>query len=248
MGVMRRIGRDAHRHLRGDTVLPVTISASTLMSMSSIDLDTIMPLLLILVLVAFMAIFIAVAYWSRQRHNRAWEDFATRTGLAFEPGRFLGAPRVSGAYRGHPLLVDTYTVHHGKSSTTYARIALGLNRPTGLSLTLYNEGVFASLGKILGGQDIQTGDAELDRRFIIKGQPEQAIRTLFLTGGWTQKLQAARAVHLEVDSQSVRFRTTGVIRDVDYLQSLLDMVSTLADAIEHVSESPVTAPVSGWGR
>lgn len=216
------------------------------MPMSNSSLDNLIPLLLILALVAFMAIFVAVAYWSRQRHNRAWEDFATRTGLAFEPGGLLGAPRVRGAYRGHSLLVDTYTVHHGKSSTTYTRIALGLNRPGGLSLTLYNEGVFSQLGKLLGGQDIQTGDAELDRRFIIRGQPEQALRTLFVTGGWTQKLQAARAVHIEVDSQSVRFRTTGVIRDADYLQSLLDMLGALADAVEHVSESSAAAPMTGW--
>jgi len=214
------------------------------MPMSDSNLDNLMPWLLILAMFAFLAIFIAVAYWSRQRHNRAWEDFATRTGLAFEPGRLLGAPRVQGSYRGHSLLVDTYTVHHGKSSTTYTRIALGLNRPTGLALILYNEGVFAKLGKILGGQDIQTGDAELDERFVIKGQPEQAIRTLFVTGGWTQKLHGARAVHIEVDAQSVRFRTTGVIRDVDYLQSLLDMLGTLADSVEHVSESPLT----GWGQ
>jgi len=200
-------------------------------------------LLPFLIAIGLLVLFGMIAYLRRQARQQAWSELAARTGLTFESRSIFAPMRVAGNYRGRSLTLDTFTRHSGKNSTTYTRIQLGTNNPCALSLAIYDENVLSKLGKALGMQDIQTGDDELDRRFTIKGQPEQVIANLFTSIGLRQKLLEARSVHVEVRGQQVYWQQRGAESNADYLQFLFDLLSDLAEAVDHA----VGGAPAAWG-
>jgi hypothetical protein len=201
---------------------------------------TMLPFLFV---AGLLVVFGVIAYLRRQARQQAWSELAARTGLTFEPGGIFSRTVVTGNYRGRPLTLDTFTRHSGKNSTTYTRIQLGVNNPSALSLAIYDENVLSKVGKALGVQDIQTGDDELDRRFIIKGQPEPVIASLFTSISLRQKLLEAHSVHVEVKGQQVYWQQRGAESNADYLQSLFDLLSDLAEAVDRAGGG---APAA-WG-
>ena len=190
---------------------------------------TVLPFLLV---VGMLVIFAVLAYLRRQTRQQAWSELAVRTSLTFEPGALFSPMRVTGTYRGRPLALDTYTRSSGKSSTTYTRIRMSVNNPSALSLAIYDENVLSKLGKVLGMQDIQVGDDELDRRFTFKGRPEPVLASLLTSAGLRQKLLEARSVHVEANGQEVYWQHRGAESNADYLQFLFDLLSDLAEAVD----------------
>ena len=190
-------------------------------------------LLQCLFFVGVFALVFAVAYFGRRAQQTAWSDLAARTGLTFEPGGFFGpVPRVTGAYRGHPLTLDTFTRGSGKNRTTYTRIVLFVNNAANVYLALYQESVFSKIGKFFGMQDIQIGDEEIDRRFIIKSKPESFAASPFTSISLRQQLLQARVLNVEVDGRELTFEQVGVLKEAEYLKFLFDLLSQLAEKVE----------------
>ena len=188
--------------------------------------------------VGIIALALGVAYFNRRAQERAWREVGERTGLTFEPGTaYLGGlvrtpPRVTGTYRRHPLTLDTFTRGSGKSRTTYTRLVLFVNNAANVYLALYQESVFSKIGKFFGMQDIQVGDEEVDRRFIIKSKPESFAAGLFTGISLRERLLQARVLNVEVDGRELTFEQVGVLTDVDYLKFLFDLLTELAEAVE----------------
>ena len=195
----------------------------------TLPVTTLLPFLLI---VGILVLFAVLAYLGRRARQQAWSELAARTGLTFESGGLFSPMRITGAYRGHALTLDTFTRSSGKSSTTYTRIRMSVNNPSALSLAIYDENVLSKLGKALGMQDVQVGDDELDRRFTFKGQPEPVLASLLTSVGLRQKLLEARSVHVEAKGQEVYWQHRGAESNADYLQFLFDLLSDLAEAVD----------------
>jgi hypothetical protein len=175
---------------------------------------------------------IAMLYFSRRAHEKAWRELAESTGLTYESGGFLGSPLVTGTYRGHQLTLDTFTRGTGKSRQTYTRMVLFVNNQTNAYLALYQESVFSKVGKFFGMQDVQVGDEDFDRRFIIKSRPENYVSGLLMTGDLRQKLLEARSVNIELDGRELHFEQLGFLTKQEYLRSVFDLLSDVAAAIE----------------
>lgn len=137
------------------------------------------------------------------RANRAWEDFALQQGLReVKPEsnvvtdinvevlkKQLGAKRVpdsnpSKAFRGdnqgYPFEL-AMVIKHGHNASKmeiFTRMAIELPGVAN-DLRVYPEKISSKIGKMLGSQDIATGDEEFDKRFMIKGaNPEEVQRYL----------------------------------------------------------------------
>ena len=191
-------------------------------------------LLVILFLVAVFVLALGASYYSLQSQRRAWSELAARTGLTFESGSFWGMPTVTGTYRDHALTLDTFRRGSGKSSTTYTRIVLFVNNQANLYLALYEETIFSKIGKFFGTQDIQFGDDEFDRRFMIKGQPEEDVMRLLNDSTLRTKIMAARSLNIEVDGRELHFEERYVNLDLDYTQSLFDLLTDIAVGVEQI--------------
>jgi hypothetical protein len=195
-------------------------------------------LLQMLFMGGIVALVVGIAYFSRQARLRAWGELASRLGLTLEPGSFFVSPRVTGTYRGRPLTLHTFTRGSGRHRHTYTRVHIGLENPAGIRFAVYQEGVFSAIGKLFGMQDVQIGDEELDRRFVIKSQPESFAASLVTSISLRGKLLQARSVNIEVEGGEVTHTQHGVLMDVEYLRFVFELLCEVADFVGRASGFP----------
>jgi len=116
--------------------------------------------------------------------------------------------------------------------------------PAGFRFTIYRKGFFSDLGKLLGMQDLEVGDPEFDEAFVIQGNDESRVRTLFADPKIRQMIQAQPKLRLTVkdsegwfgprfpeDVDELHFQVTGVLKDVERLKALFDLFATVLDQL-----------------
>ncbi len=187
----------------------------------------------VLIIVATVGLAVLIPYLLRQAQNHAWGDLASQLGLTLETGgSFLAFPKVTGNYRGHDLVLDTFTRGYGKQRRTYTRIVMTINNPANVQLSLYDENVFSRVAQALGSKDIQVDDPEIDRRFRIQGQPEEAVKLLFESGMLREQLLDLKALDLGLDGTSLRYSRQGIEKGIERLQNVLNLMGELATQVE----------------
>ena len=111
--------------------------------------------------------------------KNVWTEFAKEIGgTYYDRGRFRKG-YVTYHYKNWEIILDIHTVSNGETSTIYTRMRALFNNPYGFRFRIYRRHIFARIGKWLGMQDIETGDPEFDRNFIIKGNQPGKVGALF---------------------------------------------------------------------
>ena len=108
-----------------------------------------------------------------------WTEFAKEIGGTYYTGVVLRKGYISYYYKNWEIILDIHTVNNGETSTTYTRMRALFNNPYGFRFRIYRRHIFARIGKLFGMQDIETGDPDFDRDFIIKGNQPGKIGALF---------------------------------------------------------------------
>jgi hypothetical protein len=188
-----------------------------------------MPLLALGVLTVAISFF----YFIRKSQVKAWSELAAQTGLSCEKGNFLSPIRVTGKYRDHNLVMETFR-SGGKNSDTCTRIIVSVNNIASLRLTLTEENILTKIGKQIGGQDIQTGNDPIDKRFIIRGQPEVKILQLLNSNNLQQKLLSIQFLMIEVIGGEIRYEQHIFEKNASRLQRLFDLLCTLAEEVDKI--------------
>ena len=122
--------------------------------------------------------------WAIKRWNakylKIWTKVARRVGGEIEPpsGPWYKRTPMTIKARLHDVgvVVDHYTVSTGNSSQTYTRCRARALGATTLKLKVKKSGVASGLGRSLGFQDLATGDALFDDRFVVKTSDEDLAR------------------------------------------------------------------------
>jgi hypothetical protein len=124
--------------------------------------------------------------------------------------------------------------------------------------------VFTGLGKLLGMQDIEIGDAEFDQAFVVQSNNETRTRALLADQKLRDLLLSQSNITLKVIDDEGRFgpnfdehvdelyfETASVIKDIERLKSLFDLFAetmhqlcTIGSAYEVDPSLPVTLPVA----
>ncbi len=174
--------------------------------------------------------------------DEIWSQIARDVGGAYVDGGFWGKDVLVYRHGEWEILLDTYTVttSTGKtsSSTTYTRMRAPFVNKDGLYFKIYREGVFSSIGKFFGMQDIQIGDPFFDDQFVIKGNNPETIRLLLADAGIKELIQQQPSVHLEIRDDEgwfgasfpegvdeLYFQCVGVIKETELLKSLFELFS-----------------------
>lgn len=195
----------------------------------------------IVALTAFVAGLLAVvgllAYVARKTQAREaiWRTFAETRGGTFHASRggllSARAASIEVPAAGVPVLLDTFVVSTGKSSTMYTRARASFAIGDGPVFRVYREGLLSSVGKALGTQDVELGGhARFDATFMVKCDAPEAVRRL-----WTMPLRDATCSSLEhatVSSDGTIVTTTvlGAVDDAAGLGALADLTGGLASA------------------
>ncbi len=187
-----------------------------------------------------------------------WRTFAEARGGSFRPaeGGFLSSRSASieVPVSGVPVLLDSFIVSTGKSSTTYTRARASFALGEGPVFRVYREGLLSSFGKALGTQDVELGGhARFDRTFMVKCDAPEAVRKL-----WTMPLRERMCSALEhatasSDGTVVTTTVVGAVEDPAQLGALAELTGGLASAglaaLAALTELPgarYTPPAGAW--
>lgn len=185
----------------------------------------------------------------------AWQQLADELGGEFTYG-FGKGYRLETSFDNWSIILDTYTVSTGNSAVTYTRMRMPFVNKAGLSLKLYNAGMFSNVGKFLGMQDIEIGDAAFDEKYIIKANDAEMVKQLFSSDMLKYIIDNHPKIHIEVkdldkglvqpvshEVKQLYFQETGVIKDIDRLKRLYllfnEFIKQLIAIGAAVDESPM---------
>ena len=133
----------------------------------------------IAILVVLVGVMIGGYAWHRRRliaAGRSWKKLAERFDGTFKHDGegWIKEPHyvMTCEIDGLALTLDYRVTSTGKHTSYWTRVTTPCD-PT-LEFSIYTESVFQKLGKQLGFQDVQVGDTEYDRTFMIKAADPQA--------------------------------------------------------------------------
>jgi hypothetical protein len=182
--------------------------------------------------------------------EEVWRQLCSEIGAEFVEGGFWRGNKVQARVKEWTVTLDTYTVSTSKSHVTYTRIRAPYVNKDGFWFTIYRRGFFSELGKRLGMQDIEIGDPEFDRDYVIKGNDEAKVLALFGDPRIRQLIQAQPSIHLQVKDDEGGFSTSfpegvdelyfhvvGVIKDVERLKSLYELFAETLNRLCHIGSA-----------
>jgi len=134
------------------------------------------------------------------------------------------------------VTLDTYTQGDAENSTTYTRLRAPYVNADGFRFRIYRTSIFTGLGKLLGMQDIEIGDAAFDDQFVIQSNSPQRVKEMLASAKLRYLIQSQQRIMFQVRDDEVwfgtmfpqgvdelRFTCVGVIKDVDRLKRLFEL-------------------------
>jgi hypothetical protein len=115
--------------------------------------------------------------WFGPSKDEVWRQLGEGIGADFVQGGLWKGAKVQAHVGPWTITLDTHTESSGEHGTTYTRMRAPYVNPDGFRFTVYRQGVFSGLGKLLGMQDIEVGDPDFDEAFLIQGNDEEKVRS-----------------------------------------------------------------------
>ena len=178
--------------------------------------------------------------WRRRlfglNYHDVWAALAREIDARHETGGWWKHGKVVADVGAWQITLDKHVVSTGKSHITYTRLRAPFVSSGGLRFCVYRKGVFSGLGKLLGVQDIEIGDARFDDAFVVKGSDDRTVRLLLSDPALRALIEAQPKLRLQVKDDEgwfgahfpqgvdeLHFQVMGIIKDVDRLRLLFDL-------------------------
>lgn len=165
---------------------------------------------------------------SHQRVNTEWQEAASRLGILLRPGKGLGRhPSMEGQVREMLVKIDIVS----RNDTTYTRYRVRFPKLL-LGLELQKEGFINRVGRLLGMQDIDVGDAIFDREVVVRGDVPAQVRE-FLTPARRLAIRALFEAHPEarIHDGEIVVMTRGFERNAERLVAVLNRLLSTGSSL-----------------
>ncbi len=221
-----------------------------------------MTLLLPVLVLVFAGVLIVVALVHSRRETRRvlgiWRQWAQRRGYRFvEAGSswWTHRPATIEAAAEHAIvLLDTFVVSNGKTSTTYTRARARFVNGGGPRFDVYEEGVLSALGKALGAQDATLGVEDFDAWFVVKTEDVEATRLAWSTAAQRRMRTALPNARARSDGRQVEVQLVGFVEEPRVLEALIALTAELAafgarelaELFEALSSGELVPARGGW--
>ena len=180
----------------------------------------------VLIVILFLGvIIIGAVVWkkkSRQKRDALWIQLANEIGAEFIKGQSFVSSKVQAHFKEWTITLDTY-ITSGSGSRLYTRIKAPFENTDGLQFTLFPKSLFDNLVTAIGVSVIETGNAEFDHDFIIRGKDELKIQAVFANTSIRQLIEGLRPLELRILQDDLIFQVPGEIKDVERLKSLFEL-------------------------
>ncbi|MFK7988275.1 MAG: hypothetical protein AB8I08_19805 [Sandaracinaceae bacterium] len=169
---------------------------------------------------------------SQQRSEDALRELAGRLALTYDRARSMAHGRLEGMH----VEADAVVVEQSRQT----RFAVRFDRALGMRLELTPQGTLHTLAKLVGMQDIETGDTAFDDRFVVKGQPVDRVRAA-LTPDVRQRLSALQdqSVTLVIQDDRIEAWAGYPMYDVSQLEMGLTAMARVGAAVAGVQHRPI---------
>jgi hypothetical protein len=182
--------------------------------------------------------------WFGPSKDEIWRLLSAEIGGQFVEGGFARGAQVRATHGDWTVTLDTYVVSTGHSTTVYTRMRAPYVNPSEFRFTIYRKGIFSDIGKMLGMQDIEVGDGDFDRDFIIKATDEHRVRALLSSARLRALIAAQPEMYLTVKDDEgwfgasfpqgvdeLYFLVGGTIKDLDRLKGLYELFGEALDQL-----------------
>ena len=180
----------------------------------------------VLIVILFLGvIIIGAVVWkkkSRQKRDALWIQLANEIGAEFIKGQSFVSSKVQAHFKEWTITLDTY-ITSGSGSRLYTRIKAPFENTDGLQFTLFPKSLFDNLVTAIGVSVIETGNAEFDHDFIIRGKDELKIQAVLANTSIRQLIEGLRPLELRILQDDLIFQVPGEIKDVERLKSLFEL-------------------------
>ena len=176
--------------------------------------------------------------------DEIWRQLSQEIGAKLVEGGFWKQGKVQARHGSWTVTLDTYVVSTGHSHVTFTRLRAPFVSRDGFAFTIHRKGLFSELGKKLGMQDIEVGhSAVFDDDFIIQGNDEARVRSLFANPEIRRLISEQPEIHLAIKDKDrpfdgfpeevdeLVFHVRGVIKDVARLRGLFDLFAEMLDEL-----------------
>lgn len=99
----------------------------------------------------------------------------------------------------------------GASASDFTTVALPYKAKGAFSFAIFNRNWIQEAGKVFGVQDIEVGDADFDRDYIIKGSDEKAVKRLFGNERLKELIRMQKSVHLSIHDEPAELKPYGTV-------------------------------------
>jgi hypothetical protein len=168
--------------------------------------------------------------------DEIWSQVSADIGAEFVDGGFWGKDEVRYQSGEWELLLDTFTVSSGKSSSTYTRLRAPFVNKDGLYFKIYRENILSSIGKFFGMTDIEVGIMDFDDTYIIQGNDKKKVKLLFADTELQRLVRAQDSINFMIRDDSNKifptfpegvdqlyFKCGGVLRDAQRIKALSEL-------------------------
>lgn len=173
--------------------------------------------------------------------SQAWKTIAEKFDLELIDGGWGGEMNMSGRVDGHEISARTLTVSVGVDDPKHRRtIVRARVAQTGFDgLNIRDESMSEKLLKAMGQEDIEIGDAELDKAFVIEGSEPKRVRELLAQPGIKETLLARKEYGGQVyfDDGWVKVSMKGRCGRADALESAIGCVTAMVEAANRAEPS-----------
>jgi hypothetical protein len=191
--------------------------------------------------------------------DEVWEALRAQIGGEVVPGTLWHGKKLRADAGGWTVTLDEYAVMVNAGKTTvpimHTRMRAPFPNSRGFRFSIHRASVFSSIGAMLGMQDIQVRDPAFDEAFVIKGNNEDAVRTLCSSDRLRALVTAQPKFQIRVEDDDgwfgakypagvdvLTFNVAESIRDVERLKGLYDV---FAETLDRLAQMGIAGRGSG---
>jgi hypothetical protein len=175
------------------------------------------------------------------------KKLSDETGADFVKGGYWKGDKVQLHVKNWTITLDIYTVSDGHSSHVYTRVRAPYRNKDGFRFMICRRNFLTDIQKFFGIQDVEIGEPEFDKDFIIQSNDEIKIKRLLANNTIREQIVQQPRVRFEVrddegwrgvkfpeDVDELIFKVHGFIRDVETLKALLGL---FAETLNYLCQS-----------
>ncbi len=182
--------------------------------------------------------------------DEAWKQLSDRIHATFVEGGPLLGSKVVAKVDEWTITLDTHQLPATYDHIPYTRMRAPYINKDGFRFKIYREGLFSELEKVFGLQDIKVGYPEFDDNYIIQGNDEKKVKSLFSNPKIRELIQAQPPVYFEIkdddgwfhedfpeSDDELYFLIDEEIKDIERLKSLYDLFAATLHHLCHIGSA-----------